>query len=1138
MAGTLNAGSIIYEVDMDTARLLAARREVDAALNGMGGSMGRLEASVTRTERSVASMQRTMSSLSSVARGVIAAISVQQVAAYGNEWVTVNNKLANSVRANESLAEVTQRVFDISQNTMSSLTATATLYGRLERATRSAGTSTKDLITLTSTINKGLAVSGATTEEASSTMTQLSQALASGVLRGEEFNSISENGSRLAVALADSLGVTIGQLRAMAAQGKLTTEVVVNGLLKQSGAIAKEFANTTTTMGQAFTIATNNITKFVGESSSVSTTINAFNKGVISLSENLDVVAQAVGAAALIFGGRFIGALALATQNQARQAAASLSQAVATRSRAKEEVAAALVTQRKAIADKSAAESAWNLALMEYQVAKGSAAEATALANVTRLRTAYIEAGIAAAQTNNVVAASQARLAATGLTAANAMKTINMVTGPLGGPLGVIAIVAAGWYLYAQRQEEARKASVEFANSLPSVISKLKEMNLAQAQGVRADTINSIKNQKEEIADLEKNIANLNKKYQERIDLAAQMGGGDETNNGHLRVASDLANELAKANRDLNTKVRTLNESQDALRLINVQVNEGIVAQMKAARDGALALAEAEKKASFLGQTQSFLAGKLGESTAALQKFNAESLKINWGGSDGEKLIKQAERRLALSKKEGDERERLQATYDAEDAGIVDPLAVSKLQEVYVKTNQAKEATKEKKKEDKAATAESKKAANQAESVAQKLENLRQQSLLAGDSTRELSRDQAILTAQQSLGSSATKADLALAGKYAAAKWDTGNAIRAQAAAEKLLPEARENASYKQDLEDLKTALSAQKITQQQANFTAEQLEKQHQINLAKIRSQQTTSPALQAVGAIDPVQQLANENAEKLALIKEFTDQRVITEQQGLSLMNAANTQYEQQRTDAQWELYRNQSAANNLLADAVDSLQGGATNAITGLLNGTQSLSEAFANIGSTILNSVIGGLVEMGLQYVKNMMMGQIAATAALGATAAQATAAAGMWAPAAVSASIATMGSASTVGTTAYSTALIASKGMAVAGAREHGGPVSASSMYRVGEGGKPEIFKASNGSQYMIPGDNGKVISNSDLGGTGGNGGGISLTFNFDINTTGGVDEATQKQMAQMMQTVAIRTIKDQQRPSGLLSKGR
>lgn len=95
MAGTLNAGSIIYEVDMDTARLLAARREVDAALNGMGGNMGRLEASVNRTERSISSMNGALSSLTGVAKGLLAALSINQVAAWGNEWVTVNNKLAS-----------------------------------------------------------------------------------------------------------------------------------------------------------------------------------------------------------------------------------------------------------------------------------------------------------------------------------------------------------------------------------------------------------------------------------------------------------------------------------------------------------------------------------------------------------------------------------------------------------------------------------------------------------------------------------------------------------------------------------------------------------------------------------------------------------------------------------------------------------------------------------------------------------------------------------------------------------------------------------------------------------------------------------------------------------------------------------
>ena len=309
-------------------------------------------------------------------------------------------------------------------------------------------------------------------------------------------------------------------------------------------------------------------------------------------------------------------------------------------------------------------------------------------------------------------------------------------------------------------------------------------------------------------------------------------------------------------------------------------------------------------------------------------------------------------------------------------------------------------------------------------------------------------------------------------------------------------------------------------------------------MNLAKIRATQNAgvSPLQEAQGAIDPVQALANENAKKLALIQEFETAKGQITLNGLALMNAANTQYEQQRIAAQWEIYRNQSAANSLLADAVDSLQGGATNAITGLLNGTQSLSEAFANIGSTILNSVVSGLVEMGLQYVKNMLMGQVAASAALGATATQATAAAGMWGPAAVSASIATMGTASTVGTTAYSTALMASKGLAVAGAREHGGPVLANSMYRVGEGGKPEIFKASNGSQYMIPGDNGSVISNRDIG-NGGGAGGVSLEVNFNITTTNGIDAATQKQMVQQMEIVALKVAREQStRDGGFLQK--
>lgn len=396
-----------------------------------------------------------------------------------------------------------------------------------------------------------------------------------------------------------------------------------------------------------------------------------------------------------------------------------------------------------------------------------------------------------------------------------------------------------------------------------------------------------------------------------------------------------------------------------------------------------------------------------------------------------------------------------------------------------------KESAKEARKTAAAASSQAKKDISQQESIAQKLANLKQQAELAAGSTQQLSREQAILTAQQSLGAAATQKDLELAGQYAAAKWDTANALKAQAAAEKLLPEARENASYKQDVADLNTALTAKKISQEQYNETAERLEATHQTNLAKIRAQQAVTPQQEAAGGVDPVQQLANENARKLALIQQYEQQGVLTHQNALALRAAADTEYEQARIAAQWEIYRNQSAGNELLATSLEGLQGGATNALTGLINGTQSLQEAMANVGSTIINSVISSLVEMGMQWVKNQVMGQAAAAASLASTMAQATAAASAWAPAAMSASIATYGSAAAVGQSAYAASLLSAKGLAVAGAREHGGPVSASSMYRVGEGGKPEIFKASNGSQYMIPGDNGRVISNRDIGGGGG-----------------------------------------------------
>ncbi|WP_462217634.1 phage tail tape measure family protein [Klebsiella variicola] len=490
-------------------------------------------------------------------------------------------------------------------------------------------------------------------------------------------------------------------------------------------------------------------------------------------------------------------------------------------------------------------------------------------------------------------------------------------------------------------------------------------------------------------------------------------------------------------------------------------------------------------------------------STGASQAaFNFELLKKSTDNlTAGQKsLIQQSERNLALSKLQGAARAKLAAQYAAEDAGFSkdDPHTKRMMDDAaatYTNLDSYKKLT-----------AEQKKGESQAERNAKVVEEYSQKAKLAADSTSELSREQAILAAKQKL-TNATPQQVAQVERDAAAAWDTANALKAQAAAQKLLPETRENASYQQDMKDLKTALDGKRITQQQYNQTSEQLEAQHQVNLAKIRAQQTVSPMQEAQGQIDPVQQLANQHAQELALIQQFETQKGQLTQRGLELMNAANTQYEQQRIAAQWEIYRNQSLGNEALAASFDALSGNASNALTGMITGSMSAQEAMQSLSSTVLNSLINSFVQMGVEWAKNAIMGAATQQAAIAATtsaqvagigvqtAASTTAAAATtaaWTPAAMMSSIASLGGAVAIGVGAMAGIL------ALSGKRKNGGPVSAGSMYQVGEGGKPEIYQASTGKQYMIPGDNGKVISNKDMQ----SGGGISVQVNVINQSTG------------------------------------
>lgn len=362
-----------------------------------------------------------------------------------------------------------------------------------------------------------------------------------------------------------------------------------------------------------------------------------------------------------------------------------------------------------------------------------------------------------------------------------------------------------------------------------------------------------------------------------------------------------------------------------------------------------------------------------------------------------------------------------------------------------------------------AAQKEAEQYAKAQESVNQKLDEMKQKAELSAGSVGELSRAQAVLNAQQSLGNTATQEQLMLAGQLAGKAWDNANALREQAKAERERTEASNKFSAIQG----KTSKTAG-------------LDSQYQKDIADIQQYAQLYP--QKIGEAEAAR-------------------------------SAIEQQYRDQRNAAMWEEWAQQNAATQAAAAAFDSLGSVASNALTGIITGSMSASDAMRSIGMTVLNSVINSFVQMGIEWVKSAIMGQAAQTAAIGtvtavqtaavatqtatSTAAAATTAAA-WTPAAILSSIASMGTAAAIGLGAVAGVI----GANLLGKRKNGGPVSAGGMYQVGEGGMPEIYQASTGKQYMIPGDNGRVISNKDMT----SGGGVNVIINVQ-NMTGATFDA-------------------------------
>ena len=277
-----------------------------------------------------------------------AAGKVQEIVQVADAWNMMAARLKLATAGQREFTTAQAALFDIAQRIGVPIQETATLYGKLQQSVRMLGLEQRDALTITESVSQALRISGATTTEAQSALLQFGQALASGVLRGEEFNSVVENSPRLALALADGLNVPIGRLRKLAEEGRLTADVVVNALIGQKDKLAAEYAQLPQTVGQSFERLRNAFGQWVSKVDESTGLTKKLAEALTLLAANLDTVMQwlkriaEVGLAVLIY--RLIPALITAWQTAGAAAVTAASATAAAWTTANLSVSAAVAS--------------------------------------------------------------------------------------------------------------------------------------------------------------------------------------------------------------------------------------------------------------------------------------------------------------------------------------------------------------------------------------------------------------------------------------------------------------------------------------------------------------------------------------------------------------------------------------------------------------------------------------------------------------------------------------------------------------------------------------------------------------------------------------------------------------------------
>ncbi|WP_420703633.1 tape measure protein [Acinetobacter pittii] len=398
-------------------------------------------------------------------------------------YTGLQNRLKLVTTNQAELNKATEDTFQIAQKTYSAWDSVLQVYQRFSDNAKTLNLTMDDTARLTETVSKAVAISGASAEAADAALVQFGQALASGTLRGEELNSVMEQTPALAKAIAQGMGITVGQLRSVAAEGKITSKEIVKALKNAQDDVDALFAKTDITIGQSLTLLNNEIIKFVGEAGKGSGAAQVLAGSVQTLASNLDLIADG----ALVVGIGYITRAILMKSAAVKEGMAST-------------LASRQASVLNAQAEYAEATATLNAAKAHLANVRATNAETQAKFGATAAATRYAQAQAAVTAATNAQTAAQTRLsAASSLVGSIGSRALGLIGGPIGAiTLGVSALAATYTY-FKGKAEEANRTLAEQAEVANRTAEELKGLKGEAKTKAINDLTTAFKAQNEEL---------------------------------------------------------------------------------------------------------------------------------------------------------------------------------------------------------------------------------------------------------------------------------------------------------------------------------------------------------------------------------------------------------------------------------------------------------------------------------------------------------------------------------------------------------------------------------------------------------------------------------------------------------------